>query len=1276
MAPWQRLFLLLIFCPEFHHPIFAQDTTQTKSYAVVIGITNYKDADMPPLQFADKDAALFAAHLQSKSGGSVPVGNIKLLLNENSTIAGIYDALNWLQERCTANDKAYFYFSGHGDVETEKDSSLGYLLAYNSPPNNYRNNAITIRDLNKVANHLSAKSNSTVILVTDACHSGKLAGDYYKGKELVANQLRLILNNEIRLAACAVNEKANESEDWGGGRGVFSYYLLKGLDGMADLDRDDTVQLRELNTYLDSAFAADKVLLRTSRKQHPALDGNPDQTLAIVDHAALKTVTSSASDQKSRDRLRSVLSMFKPLGRQPVDYLFGLTKTGAIESKLRFSDYMRIPKDSLPLMLVKECIAYQQHLNNQIDSLKRLGQEADSSYFFANVDTLLLAKNQLLKSKPVVNDFNERFIQMVHGQAQDRINAYLEGDLEELEKREYYYSGNKRYTDFIDMLRVVLHIAPKDHYLHSLLAVQEAYISGLTARLEMVTAKNLSVPLKRAFMYQKKALELAPDAAYVHNELGNLYMHRKKYKLADQHFDKATEIAPTWAIPWSNKVRVGLATQNLRMGVEAVRMTDSLQHNLPYNFTNAGVMMEKQGDLLAAESYLLKSVRVNRRHFFSYGKLGNLYISTGDYEKADRFLTLASMRMEGFAINSEFLKLPYGTSSAPRPSKWRECDLFGSVELPAAKHYVQLVNALSPHSNPDSAFISLKAIAAKSGNMPLLNHYMGKMLFAEKRWEEAEPLLLDAIHSYKSDSAFLVFLEQNLRPASDADTCLVVRLMDHHYNILEDHYLLASIYEHQKRADKALEQYAMITAIENAGLKDQAAFRGDYVLPERSRPLFAFWLKIKSSQNWLRARYEMPPRMGGYIKLATIYEKSADYPAAEKIYLQQIKLNQEVGDIRVAQPDRGPLHLGDSANTYYRIAVNRSAEAATFDFYRRMLKLFPRDTEWQEKAGMFLYNRLRLSFHKIPVRNYQAAYEVINAFAYPFLATYPVAREPGDEQKTMDAEIILPGTGEKIAIPTPKYDPLKVSLASLKLAVRLSGELQTKPQILLAIADLNSWMGNDQEAFLMYKEFISVQEPDAALRSRIIGYCFEINESTFAMNQLEILHRLGEATPAQEIELADCYARSGSTDRALVLLKNVKATNDTERARVGMVYAKTNWLAGRHSDALGYLNAFINTRTTDPAGMDKVTANRYYSIARLNASLKKKDPAFSALNLALENGFNYGHVLNTDSSWKRLRQSARWKALVQKYSVQLQPRDRVLNENSDSFDPREILIAD
>ncbi len=67
-------------------------------------------------------------------------------------------------------------------------------------------------------------------MITDACHSGKMAGDFYKGRQLTAANLQLVLNNQVRLASCEANQQAAERPGWGAGRGVFptiSYWACK-----------------------------------------------------------------------------------------------------------------------------------------------------------------------------------------------------------------------------------------------------------------------------------------------------------------------------------------------------------------------------------------------------------------------------------------------------------------------------------------------------------------------------------------------------------------------------------------------------------------------------------------------------------------------------------------------------------------------------------------------------------------------------------------------------------------------------------------------------------------------------------------------------------------------------------------------------------------------------------------------------------------------------------------------------------------------------------------
>ena len=91
-------------------------TPHPNIYAVVIGISQYAPGNnIPALKYAHRDAQEFAKYLQSRSGGSVPAEHIRLLLNEEATVAAVLQAMTWLKETCGKEDLVFFYFAGQGD---------------------------------------------------------------------------------------------------------------------------------------------------------------------------------------------------------------------------------------------------------------------------------------------------------------------------------------------------------------------------------------------------------------------------------------------------------------------------------------------------------------------------------------------------------------------------------------------------------------------------------------------------------------------------------------------------------------------------------------------------------------------------------------------------------------------------------------------------------------------------------------------------------------------------------------------------------------------------------------------------------------------------------------------------------------------------------------------------------------------------------------------------------------------------------------------------------
>ena len=255
------------------------ETQNSTTYAVVVGISDYQDEDIPDLRFADKDAEAFAGFLQSPAGGSLDEDHLKVLLNEQATVAQFAIALDWLWEVVQENDRVIIYFSGHGDVERKSITQPGYLLCWDAPSKIYlAGGALALPMFQDVITTLSVQNKAKVVVITDACRSGKLSGSSVGGAQITGTNLAKQYANEIKILSCQPDEYSIEGEQWGGGRGAFSYHLLDGLSGMADGNADNAVNLREIRNYLEENVAEEVA----PQNQNPMVIGNLPEKLTDI----------------------------------------------------------------------------------------------------------------------------------------------------------------------------------------------------------------------------------------------------------------------------------------------------------------------------------------------------------------------------------------------------------------------------------------------------------------------------------------------------------------------------------------------------------------------------------------------------------------------------------------------------------------------------------------------------------------------------------------------------------------------------------------------------------------------------------------------------------------------------------------------------------------------------------------------------------------------------------------------------------------------------------
>ncbi|MBN2715107.1 MAG: caspase family protein [Deltaproteobacteria bacterium] len=236
--------------------LHASDAVAIRRFALSIGANNGGE-ERPPLRYANTDAAAFAKVITELGG----VDKADMLLvtdaDRNALTLGFSRITQKLNAARQLGQKTelIFYYSGHSDER-------GLLL---------KEDIYTYREMRKQINGLPARVR---IGILDSCASGSLVRT--KGGKRTASFL-IDTSAEVKgvalLTSSAADEVAQESDKMGGS--YFTHFLVSGMRGAADADRDGRVTLNE--SY---AYAFDETLHRTVDTQAGAQHPNYDFRLA------------------------------------------------------------------------------------------------------------------------------------------------------------------------------------------------------------------------------------------------------------------------------------------------------------------------------------------------------------------------------------------------------------------------------------------------------------------------------------------------------------------------------------------------------------------------------------------------------------------------------------------------------------------------------------------------------------------------------------------------------------------------------------------------------------------------------------------------------------------------------------------------------------------------------------------------------------------------------------------------------------------------------------
>jgi len=258
-----------------------RDAEKGELYVAVIGINNYQH--VPSLKYARNDAKAFADYMVSNM--CVDSDHLFELYDNRATIRAIKSLLgtNLRKKAKRPEDTVYIFFAGHGAPEKDSQSEDGdgitkYILAHDSDPDDLYTTALPMHEVARIFSRIKAQR---VVFISDSCYSGGSGGRTILAQNWRANISSTFFDRIVRagkgriiLTSSNAQEVSQESDKLG--HGYFTYYMIEGLKGKADISNDGEVDIDEIYRYVNK-----KVPDATNGSQHPMKKGEAEGRVII-----------------------------------------------------------------------------------------------------------------------------------------------------------------------------------------------------------------------------------------------------------------------------------------------------------------------------------------------------------------------------------------------------------------------------------------------------------------------------------------------------------------------------------------------------------------------------------------------------------------------------------------------------------------------------------------------------------------------------------------------------------------------------------------------------------------------------------------------------------------------------------------------------------------------------------------------------------------------------------------------------------------------------------
>jgi tetratricopeptide (TPR) repeat protein len=641
-------YLTQVFAQERGVVLLKQSELSGKTYALIIGISDYKN--ISKLNYADKDGMAFEQFLRSKTGGNIPNERIYSFYNAAANKINIANALSEISKKLVPGDKFYFFFAGHGDMEVINQTDNGLLLLHDSPKDGYFgiiDDVVEVNQLRKYLNPYSEKG-VEIFYIVDACHSGKLSGGD-EGRKQTAAALLSVWGKEYKILSCQPNQLSYEEAKWGGGRGIFSLKLEEGIKGKADSNKDGIITMYEL--YL---FTLAEVTRETNFKQIPLINGDlskPFSVKSITDSA--ETIQVKVSKYIFEDSSETV-RRFSPTILKWYNKFDSLIKRGDLimpyteNAVSMYRKFIQTNSDKQTIFFIqKQLIAALSKRFNVIVSPLLQGERSVSSKYECRLsarelDTCLsiLGEQHYLYSNFKARKLYMDAMSLTWALNEEEYNFGLkntvEAAIDSLEKS-YELEPNAAYTSLAlgERYAILANTINAEKYFNIYLSLRP---NGVWAQYSLGKVYAKMGQYSKAENLFSKVLQQNPNYYYVITDLSDMQLFQNKFNEAKKTLNRTLAFGDTayyysclgLMYGKSNKPDSAIYFYKAAKNVYKVEFDAQIDNNIGHMY-----WVKRQYD--SAKYYFNSVLKINPKNPFSNFNLGSVEFLQNNYEAATSF---------------------------------------------------------------------------------------------------------------------------------------------------------------------------------------------------------------------------------------------------------------------------------------------------------------------------------------------------------------------------------------------------------------------------------------------------------------------------------------------------------------------------------------------------------------------------------------------------------------------------------------------------------------